>query len=185
MRARQAIGIGLVAALTAGAAWFGLGAATAGSEQVAGNRDRAEFRGWSGVPVKSMARAKRIAAVSGNNTLLLVTRENRARMVDVGRQGFSTGDFFVFEETVYGARGRRVIGEDTVRCESGIRAFTCEATIRLDGRGKITVAGSFFARRDNVLPVTGGTQRFSGVDGQLKVFDLPRGRSLLAFELMR
>ena len=184
MRGRQAIGAGLAVALAAGGAWFGIGAATAGSQQVAAGSDRVEFRGWPGRPVDSMAQAQRLAG-RDNNTLTLVAEIERDRFVNLGREGFSTGDFFVFEETVYAARGRRVVGEDTVRCEAGIRTFSCEATIKLDGRGKIRVAGAFFSRRDNVIPVTGGTKNFSEAGGQLKVFELRGGRTLLVIEIER
>ncbi len=194
MTGRRAIGTGLVAALTAGAAWVGISAASAdnqqasgGGAQVSADSDRVEYRGWPSGPVKSAAQAKALAERAGrsNNTVTVITREDRFRLVDVGREGFSTGDFFVFEETVFNARGRRVIGEDTVRCELGIRTFTCEATIKLDGRGKIRIAGSLFPRRDNVFPVTGGTNNFKAVGGQLEVFDLSRNKTLLVFELVR
>lgn len=99
--------------------------------------------------------------------------------------GIARATSFVFEETVYSARGREVIGEDTVRCELGIRTFNCEATLRLAGRGKITVGGALFAPRDIVVPITGGTKDFRAVGGQLKVYDLRGGRTLLVFELVR
>jgi len=190
---RRAIGTGLVAALTVGAAWVGISAASAGNQQASGggaqvsaDSDRVDYRGWPSRPVKSAAQAQALAerAGSGNDTLTVVTREERSRYVNVGRGG-PTGDFFVFEETVFNARGSRVIGEDTVRCELGIRTFTCEATIKLDGRGKIRIAGASFSRRDNVFPVTGGTNNFKAVGGQLKVFDLSGNKTLLVFELVR
>lgn len=179
----QTVGGVLAAALTAGAAWFGVSAATADSERSASDGDRVEFRGWPGRPADSVAQVQRLAR--GNNTLAVVTEEKRFRFVDVGAEGESTGDFFVLEETVYSARGREVIGEDTVRCELGIRTFNCEATIRLANRGKITIAGALFGPRDIVFPIIGGTQDFSRVSGQMKVYELRGGRSLLVFELMR
>lgn len=117
--------------------------------------------------------------------MTVMTAVDREAEVDVGVEGESTGDFFVSEETVYNSGGGKVIGEDTVRCEAGIRTFSCAATIKLDGRGKIRVAGAFFGPHDVVLPITGGTQNFSGVGGQMKVFDLRGGRQLLVFELER
>lgn len=190
MRGRRAIGTGLAAALTAGAAWIGIDAATAGSDQgvsgsaaIAPDSDRLATPGWHGRAVGSVAQAMQLAG--RNRTLTLVTEQKRARRVDVGAEGFSTGDFFVFEETVFNARGGEVIGEDTVRCEIGIRTFTCDATIKLDSRGKITVGGAFFSRRDNVIPVTGGTGNFKGVGGELRVFDLRGRKALLVFELVR
>ncbi len=193
---RQALGAGLAAVLTAGAAWVGISAAAADNQQAQGGgaqataaSDRVEYRGWPvrAVDAKAQAtlQAQRAAAGRGNDTLALVTEQERFRFVDVGREGWSTGDFYFFEETVYNARGRRVIGEDTVRCEIGIRTFACEATFKLDGRGKIRIAGSLLSGRDNVFPVTGGTNNFIAVGGQMKAYSLSDNRSLLVFELVR
>lgn len=183
MKGRQAVGAGVVAALTAGTAWFGIDAATAGSEQGVRGSDRLEFRGWQGKPVDSVAQAQRMAG--GGRTLALVAETERARGVDVGAKGESTGDFFIFEETLYNSRQSRVVGEDTIRCELGIRTFTCEGTIKVNKRGKIRVAGALFAPRDLVIPITGGTKDFRGVGGELEVFDLRGGRALLLFDLVR
>ena len=182
MRGRQAIGAGLATALTVSGAWLGISAATADSQQGAAGGKQPDFRSWQGKPAQSMARAR---TADGSNTLTVVTETDREQGVDVGVEGDSTGDFFVAEETVYGSVGGKVIGEDVVRCELGIRTFSCEATLKLDGRGKIRVAGTFFGARDNALPITGGTQNFSGVGGQLKVFNLRGGRELLVLELER
>jgi len=175
---------GLAAALTAGAAWVGFGASSAGGEQAVPAADRVESRGWQGRTVDSVAQAKQLAGAG--RTLTLVSREERARGVDVGKTGDSVGDFFVFEESLYTSpRSRRVIGEDTVRCELGIRTFNCEGTFRIDGRGKITVGSALFGPRDNAVPVTGGTREFSGAGGTLQVYDLRGGRTLLVFKLVR
>ena len=182
MNGRQAMGAGLAATLTVGAAWLGISAATADNQQGASGSDRQEFRGWQGKPASAMARA-RIA--DGTNTLTVVAEVDREVEVDIGDAGESTGDFFVTEQTVYQSGGGKVIGEDVVRCELGIRTFNCEATLKLDGRGKIRVAGAFFGARDNAVPITGGTGNFSGVGGQLKVFNLRGGRELLVLELER
>ncbi len=180
----------MAAALTAGAAWIGIDAATAGGDQnttvevpSVADSDGMRTPGWQGRSVDSVAQAQRLAG--GGRTLTLVSEEKRARGVDVGAEGESTGDFFVFEETLFNARGGEVVGEDTVRCEAGIRTFHCDATLKLDRRGKITVGGALFARRDNVIPVTGGTGNFSGVGGELRFFSLRGGRSLLVLKLVR
>ena len=134
----------------------------------------------------SMAQAQRLAGGRDNNTLFLVAEFERQRGVDLGKKGFSTGDFFVFTETIYNGSGGKVIGKDTVRCEAGIRSFTCEATIKLNGRGKIRVAGALFSsERGITLPVTGGTKDFSEAGGQFKVFELEGDRALFVIELER
>ncbi len=169
MRGRQALGTGLAVALTAGAAWFGIGAATAGGEQGARGGDRVELRGWQGAAADSVVQAQRSA--DGVGTLTLVADEVRSEYVDLGAEGESAGDFILFEDVLYDSTGARRVGRDAGRCELGIRTFTCEATIKLDGRGKIRVAGALFGPEDNVFPVTGGTRDFRDIGGQLRVLE--------------
>lgn len=185
VKGRQALGTGLAVALTAGAAWFGIGVATAGGEQGerASGGDRMEIRGWQGKAVDSVAQARRSAG--GDRVLTVVAVEERGQGVDVGAEGDSAGDFFIFEESLYYPTSARKAGRDTVRCELGIRSFSCEATFLFSGRGKIRVAGALFPGQQNiVLPVTGGTKDFSGVGGQLRVLE-ESDRTLLVFELVR
>lgn len=181
---RRAMGLAL-AGLLAGAAAITAGAATGTAAA-----DTSAQGGWRGVPAESVAAAESMATASSarrpaGQTLLLVTEEVRSAGVDVGRRGESPGDFFMFEERLYDRSGSRVVGRDSVRCEVRIRTFSCEGTILVNGRGKIHVAGALFGPRDNVVPVTGGTGHFSGVGGELSVFDLRGGRTLLAFHLIR
>ncbi len=42
-----------------------------------------------------------------------------------------------------------------------------------------------FAERDNAYAVTGGTGAYKGVGGELSVFDLAGGDTLLVFDLVR
>ncbi len=120
-----------------------------------------------------------------DSTLIVVAEEVRDAFVDVGREGFSPGDFFLFEEKLFDNTRTERIGRDSVRCEAGLRTFTCEATFRINGRGKIRVAGSLFRETDNVVPVTGGTRDFKGVGGSLNVYDLPEGNTVFVFDLVK
>jgi hypothetical protein len=67
----------------------------------------------------------------------------------------------------------------------GIRAFHCSGTINIKGRGKIVIDGALMGERDNTLVITGGTRRFAGVGGTLRVLDGPGGSELLAFDFVR
>ncbi len=104
--------------------------------------------------------------------------------VDVGRQGDSPGDYFLFAQKWYNAAGTRVIGRALARCEIGLPATrrTCEVTGRIDGRGKIRFAGTSFRASDRVNVVTGGTGDFLGVGG---VMHLHPTRPLFEFKLVR
>ncbi len=140
--------------------------------------------GWPGRAVTSVAEAQRLSTAAGpgdDSTLIVVTRQVRGAGVDVGAEGDSPGDFFIFEEKVFNSTGGNPIGRDSIRCELGLRTFTCEGTIRINGRGKLRVAGTLFRPKDNVVPVTGGTRDFRGVGGTLKVYDLPNRETVLVF----
>ncbi len=162
--------------LTAGAVWFGAGGANAGS---------GDLSGWPGRAVASMAEAQRLAAArADDSTLIVVTRQVRDAFVDLGREGPSPGDFVLFEEKVFNSNGTERIGRDAVRCEFGLRTFTCEGTIKINGRGKLRIAGTVFANNDNVFPVTGGTREFRGYGGTLKVYGA-RQETILVFDLVK
>jgi hypothetical protein len=181
MTGRRVAALGVAGAMLAGAAWFGVATAAAGGD------DSRSAGGWSDrtVAVHSLAQGQRLAARAGltGRTLTIVARTVREAGVNEPPAGQSPGDFFIFEQRLYNA-SRNVIGRDTVRCENGIRSFTCEATARLNGRGTLRVAGSLFpGDRFFRVPVTGGTQKFDDVGGELMVFDLRGGDDLLVFEL--
>ena len=59
----------------------------------------------------------------------------------------------------------------------------CDGSLRIDGRGKITIQGSFFFERDFALSVTGGSGKFRHASGQFRVFDLANGDTLFVLDL--
>ena len=180
-----------VTALIATVAAVGVGAGAASGTEA---DSRAPLSGgWPGQAVASVAEAERLAAevrtaagaaVAGD-LLVFHTRNARGRYVDLPPTGDSPGDFFMFEEDVFDRDGANQVGKDSVRCELGIRTFTCAATLVVDDKGKLTASGTLFNRRDGTLPVTGGTDAYEGAGGQLTVFDLPRGETVLIFHLVR
>jgi hypothetical protein len=120
-----------------------------------------------------------------DESMTLVADFVRGRGVNVGPNGESPGDMFFFEERLYNRSETEVVGESSVRCQQGLRTYTCEATFRLEGSGKIVMGSAFFAPRDNTVPVTGGTQRFKGVGGAIQIFGLDQGKSLYVVKLVR
>jgi hypothetical protein len=159
----------------AGVASVSIGTATAGAD------DR-RFEGW-GRSVGSIAQAQRLART--DQAITLIGEPVRGRSVDIGADGPSPGDLFFFEEKLYNESHTKVVGKDSVRCQAGVRTYICDATFRLEGRGKIVVSSAFFARRDNTAPVTGGSRHFKGVGGVLQVFGLPGGESVYFLKLVR
>src|SRR5919112_3609972 len=165
-RNQKAIAIGAaVAAITAGGALLGAGSAAAPS---AGGRTAAPvLHGWPTATDHSAREALRdlrsAAREDGGSVLTLIEVTRRFELVDVGEAGDSPGDSIIFESGLFTRGGDRV-GQDSAHCMSGIRTFVCDATFRVTGRGKITVAGAFFGREPQ-LAITGGTREFREAGG--------------------
>jgi len=178
MKRKLAAVVTAAAVAVGGGVWTGMSSASAGDSSLT-------VRGW---PAKgSAAAAERFAADKGgrgDRTLVVYSRELRGQGVDVGRRGESPGDYFVFEGTAE-TRGGKRIGGVSVRCMLIVRTFRCDGTIRLHHHGKLEIAGSFFGPRDNRVSVTGGTGRFIGVGGVMRLFDEGGGdRVQLVFRLV-
>ncbi len=136
--------------------------------------------------VASAARSSRSIerAAARRGALVLRAHELRAADVDANGDGqFGPGDYFVFEEALRRPNSPKRIGTDSIRCMSNLRTFMCDGALRIDGRGKISIHGSFFFNRDSVLSVTGGSGRFRHASGQFRVFDLGNGNSLFVIDL--
>jgi len=176
-----------VATLVIGAVTFAVGALPASG--VTTPDAPVVARGWSGVPAASVAdavqqAAARAAGAPAGETLILVAKTARGSFVDLPPEGESPGDFFLFEELLYNVQGERV-GADSVRGDLSLTTITFEATFSIYGKGKIRIAGSLFNRDDSPFPVTGGTDAYQDVGGQLTVFELAQGDIALVFHLVR
>ncbi len=109
----------------------------------------------------------------GRETFSLCTQEQSGfdRMIDVGRKGFSPGDYSVGVKPLFdaatGARKGRLVSTFTFVQpigKNGGRGYV-EGTHEL-ADGKITFYGSFsFSDDDVAFAVTGGTGAYSGVRG--------------------
>ena len=94
------------------------------------------------------------------------------------------GDYFLFESRLMRPSTGDVVGVDSGKCMIGIRTFVCDATARINGKGKIVVAGALFSENDGVIAITGGTGAYREAAGQLFVKDLPNGDTRLTFVLV-
>jgi hypothetical protein len=107
------------------------------------------------------------AAPATAGQLVLLTKTERFKAVDADdNSSDSVGDYILFSESLWNAGGRR-IGMLWATCTHHFGGGAmCDATLRLSGRGTITVAG-VVGERNSLLAVTGGTDRFADADGQM------------------
>jgi hypothetical protein len=90
--------------------------------------------------------------------------------VDLGPKGDSIGDLLVFANGIFDAANKAQIGSDQgycVRITVG-KSWECNWTMMLKG-GQITVEGPFMDEGDSLLTITGGTGKYAGAKGSMKL----------------
>src|ERR1700729_1029290 len=90
--------------------------------------------------------------------------------VDLGAKGDSIGDMLVFANGVFDAANKTQVGSDQGYCVRTIvgKSWECFWTLTLKG-GQITVKGPFMDEGDSLLTVTGGTGKYAGAKGSMKL----------------
>ena len=104
----------------------------------------------------------------------LVERAVGETTVDLGAKGDSIGDLLVFANAVFDASNKTQVGKDQGYCVRTIvgKSWECMWTMLLKD-GMITVEGPFMDSGDSLLVVTGGTGKYAGAKGQLKLHARP------------
>jgi hypothetical protein len=128
------------------------------------------------------AGAGQMAKPRNAHRLVVFSTEDRAEFVDVGAAGESAGDMFIFEGRAFNRPGGHVIGRLSVSCQLRLTTVACNGTLHLRDRGSIQLDGVSFGPAE-VYPITGGTGKFAGAGGQLRVSQGPGGFDRLAFWL--
>jgi len=82
----------------------------------------------------------------------------------------SVGDLLVFANKVYDAANKIEVGSDQGYCVRTVagKSWECFWTLILTA-GQITVEGPFMDSGDSLLAVTGGTGKYAGARGSLKL----------------
>jgi allene oxide cyclase len=90
--------------------------------------------------------------------------------VDLGPKGDSIGDLLVFANKIYDAANKAQLGSDQGYCVRTVvgKSWECFWTLTLKA-GQITVEGPFLDAGDSLLVVTGGTGKYAGAKGSLKL----------------
>jgi allene oxide cyclase len=90
--------------------------------------------------------------------------------VDLGAKGDSIGDLLVFANGIFDAANKAQIGSDQGFCVRTIvgKSWECMWTLTLKA-GQITVEGPFMDEGDSLFAVTGGTGKYAGAKGSMKL----------------
>jgi hypothetical protein len=90
--------------------------------------------------------------------------------VDLGAKGDSVGDLLVFANGIFDAANKTQIGRDQGYCVRTIvgKSWECFWTLTLKA-GQITVEGPFLDEGDSLFAVTGGTGKYAGARGSMKL----------------
>lgn len=98
-------------------------------------------------------------------------------VIDVGREGDSTGDLLTFHNALYNATDTKKVGHDQgecIRISAHQGTWECRWIAWLEG-GAITVEGPFFDTRDSVMAITGGTGMYRNARGTMALSADPNG----------
>ena len=102
--------------------------------------------------------------------LQVVEHADTDTVVDLGAKGDSAGDLLTFSNPVYDAANKTKLGSDQGYCVRVVvgKSWECFWTLILAG-GEITVEGPFYDTSDSVLVITGGTGKYAGAKGAMKL----------------
>ena len=102
----------------------------------------------------------------------LVEHATQEQTIDIGKKGDSVGDLIVFANPVFDAADKTQLGTDSGYCvRTAVGAmYECIWTLMLKD-GQITLEGPFKDTGDSLFTVTGGTGKYAGARGQMKLHD--------------
>ena len=109
-------------------------------------------------------------AASAGERLQVIERALTDTTVDLGAKGDSVGDLLTFGNPIYDATNKTKLGSDQGYCVRVVvgKSWECIWTLML-ADGQITVEGPFFDTGDSLMVVTGGTGKYAGAKGDMKL----------------
>src|ERR1700722_6094006 len=109
-------------------------------------------------------------AASAGERLQGVERALTDTTIDLGAKGDSVGDLLTFANPIYDAANRTKLGSDQGYCVRVVvgKSWECFWTLML-ADGEITVEGPFYDTGDSVMVITGGTGKYGGAKGAMKL----------------
>jgi allene oxide cyclase len=108
--------------------------------------------------------------VFAGEQIKVVERPVGETTVDLGAKGDSIGDLLVFANGIFDSANKTQIGSDQGFCVRTIvgKSWECMWTLTLKA-GLITVEGPFMDEGDSLFAVTGGTGKYAGAKGSMKL----------------
>jgi hypothetical protein len=124
-----------------------------------------------GVVVANLALSPASSQVTSNRFTVSFPKSRPDNIVDVGRNGFSPGDMFIFRGnlTRSGKRVGRIWAKATIlRRKEGLSL--AEANFRIFGKGQLTAQGRIYFQRGDQgkLAITGGGGDYRGAGGTVR-----------------
>jgi hypothetical protein len=121
--------------------------------------------------------------VSAAERLAVVERATTDTTVDLGAKGDSVGDLLTFANPIYDAANKTQLGTDQGYCVRVVvgKSWECFWTLILAG-GQITVEGPFSDSGDSTMVVTGGTGKYAGAKGSMKLH--PRDAKATSYDFL-
>ena len=122
-------------------------------------------------------------AATAAERIQLIEHADTETVVDLGAKGDSVGDLLTFANPVYDATNKTRLGTDQGYCVRVVvgKSWECFWTLILAG-GQITVEGPFFDSGDSLMVVTGGTGKYAGAKGDLKLH--PRDAKATSYDFV-
>jgi allene oxide cyclase len=120
--------------------------------------------------VATLAAALAISPAVAAEQIKVVERPVGETTVDLTTKGDSVGDMLVFANGIFDAANKTQIGSDQGYCVRTIvgKSWECFWTLTLKA-GQVTVEGPFLDEGDSLLAVTGGTGKYVGAKGSMKL----------------
>jgi allene oxide cyclase len=108
--------------------------------------------------------------VFAGEQIKVVERPVGETTLDLGAKGDSVGDLLVFANGIFDTANKTQIGSDQGFCVRTIvgKSWECMWTLTLKA-GQITVEGPFMDEGDSLFAVTGGTGKYAGAKGSMKL----------------
>lgn len=125
------------------------------------------------------------AQVGPSETLTVILKFLKFKVIDLGAKGDSPGDLVLFKDALWNKTETERIGTDWGECTLNFGGvFTCSITSEIDGRGTITGTGAVsFAEDPRVFPLTGGTGDFDQASGEATLTAVDAQTEMVEFTL--